>query len=195
MKPLARTCGLGKHYVDGDRHIDVLKDFDFEVAAGESVALTGPSGSGKSTLLNILAGIVPVSCGEVWLSLGGAEVPLHNANERQRTRLRRANIGYIYQFFNLVPTLTVLENIRLPAHLNKRKDLDSRAEALLAQLGLEQRSMFFRKCCLVESNNGWRWLGRYSSSRRCCWPTSPQEILMRKTQRWSRIRCLLPQPI
>ena len=143
MKPLARTCGLGKHYVDGDRHIDVLKDFDFEVAAGESVALTGPSGSGKSTLLNILAGIVPVSCGEVWLSLGGAEVPLHNANERQRTRLRRANIGYIYQFFNLVPTLTVLENIRLPAHLNKRKDLDSRAEALLAQLGLEQRMHVF----------------------------------------------------
>ena len=73
MKPLARTCSLGKHYVDGDRHIDVLKDFDFEVAAGESVALTGPSGSGKSTLLNILAGIVPVSCGEVWLRLGGAE--------------------------------------------------------------------------------------------------------------------------
>lgn len=143
MKPLARTCGLGKHYVDGDRHIDVLKDFDFEVAAGESVALTGPSGSGKSTLLNILAGIVPVSCGEVWLSLGGAEVPLHNANERQRTRLRRANIGYIYQFFNLVPTLTVLENVRLPAHLNKRKDLDSRAEALLAQLGLEQRMHVF----------------------------------------------------
>lgn len=143
MKPLARTCGLGKHYVDGDRHIDVLKDFDFEVAAGESVALTGPSGSGKSTLLNILAGIVPVSCGEVWLRHDGAEVPLHTASERQRTRLRRANIGYIYQFFNLVPTLTVLENVRLPAHLNKRKDLYSRAEALLAQLGLEQRMHVF----------------------------------------------------
>lgn len=143
MKPLARTCGLGKHYVDGDRHIDVLKDFDFEVAAGESVALTGPSGSGKSTLLNILAGIVPVSCGEVWLRHDGAEVPLHTASERQRTRLRRANIGYIYQFFNLVPTLTVLENVRLPAHLNKRKDLYGRAEALLAQLGLEQRMHVF----------------------------------------------------
>ncbi len=143
MKPIARTYSLGKYYVDGDRHIDVLNDFDFAVAAGESVALTGPSGSGKSTLLNILAGIVPVSCGEVWLRLDGTEVALHNASERQRTRLRRANIGYIYQFFNLVPTLTVLENVRLPAHLNKRRDLYARAEALLVQLGLEQRMHVF----------------------------------------------------
>ena len=143
MIPLARACGLGKYYVDGDRHIDVLHDFDFEVAAGESVALTGPSGSGKSTLLNILAGIVPVSCGEVWLRLDGTEVALHKAGERQRTRLRRANIGYIYQFFNLIPTLTVLENVRLPAHLNKRRDLYPRAEALLARLGLEQRMHVF----------------------------------------------------
>ena len=130
---------ITKQYTDGDRRIDVINDLSFELMSGESLAVTGPSGSGKSTLLNLLAGVLPVDTGELVLDVPGGAVCMHDASERERTAIRRQHIGYVYQFFNLVPTLTVLENVRLPARLNRRRDLDKRAAELLQNFGLADR--------------------------------------------------------
>lgn len=143
MKPVVAVHGLSKSYQDGDRTIEVLTRLDLELAPGRSLAVTGPSGSGKSTLLNILAGIVPCDDGEVDLQLGERAFAVHTAGERARTQMRRQYIGYVYQFFNLVPTLTVLENVRLPGRLNKRKDTDQRALSLLDEFGLGDRAQVF----------------------------------------------------
>ena len=139
MPPIAQLVQVSKSYRDGAHRVDVLQQLDFAVAAGESVAVMGPSGSGKSTLLNILAGIVSCDQGEVWLHTPDGAQPLHQLSERQRTRIRRAHIAFVHQFFNLVPTLTVLENVQLPAQLNRRRDLFGAAPALLESFGLAGR--------------------------------------------------------
>ena len=130
---------ISKHYQDGDRQIEVIADLTFTLAAGESLSVTGPSGSGKSTLLNLLAGLLEVDQGDITLQLGDKVFSYAAANERNRTSLRRQHIGYVYQFFNLVPTLTVLENVRLPARLNRRPDLERQATTLLKDFGLSDR--------------------------------------------------------
>lgn len=139
MQDVVAVAGLNKHYLDGDNTVEVLKDLSFNLAAGASLAVTGPSGSGKSTLLNILAGIVRGDAGSVMLHLDGEAYAVHAASERQNTAMRRSQMGYVYQFFNLVPTLTVLENVQLPARLNKRRDLDAAAVELLQEFGLGAR--------------------------------------------------------
>lgn len=143
MQPVASLVDVCKHYVDGDNTVEVLKGLGFELAAGQSLAITGPSGSGKSTLLNILAGIIECDSGSVELNLSGQCYALQRMTQRQRTAMRRSCIGYVYQFFNLVPTLTVVENVRLPARLNRRRDLDAAAVALLEEFGLGQRLNVF----------------------------------------------------
>lgn len=135
---------ISKHYQDGSRQIDVIRDLSFNVAAGESLSVTGPSGSGKSTLLNLLAGLLELDGGDITLqmkdtALNKKTFSYRSADERSRTELRRQHIGYVYQFFNLVPTLTVLENVRLPARLNKRRDLERQASTLLGEFGLADR--------------------------------------------------------
>lgn len=130
---------ISKHYQDGSRQIDVIRDLSFSVAAGESLSVTGPSGSGKSTLLNLLAGLLELDNGDITLDLKDKTFSYRSADERSRTALRRQHIGYVYQFFNLVPTLTVLENVRLPARLNHRRDLESHASTLLDEFGLSDR--------------------------------------------------------
>ena len=130
---------ISKHYQDGSRQINVISDLSFNVAAGESLSVMGPSGSGKSTLLNLLAGLLELDSGDITLALEGKSFSYRTANERSRTMLRRQHIGYVYQFFNLVPTLTVLENVRLPARLNNRRDLERHASTLLGEFGLSDR--------------------------------------------------------
>ena len=139
MSVVLEVAGLSKRYADGDRVVEVLCDVSFSLAPGQSLAVTGPSGSGKSTLLNILAGIVTADSGAVRLRLGDGEVDLLDLDDAERTRLRRRHVGYVHQFFNLVPTLTVWENTVLPARLNKRRDLDDAAMALIAGFGLGDR--------------------------------------------------------
>lgn len=131
--------GVSKSYSDGDKRVDVLNDLSISVDAGQSLAVTGPSGSGKSTILNLLAGLLTPDAGSVQLNIGDTQINLASASGRERTAVRRRHIGYVYQFFNLVPTLTVLENVRLPARLNKRRDLDAHAADLLKRFGLESR--------------------------------------------------------
>ena len=135
--PILTISVLNKGYRDGDTFAQVLQGVDLQVHAGTSLALTGPSGCGKSTLLNLIAGMLAPDAGQIVLQ-GERPLALHCLKERERTRTRRQFMGYIHQFFNLVPTLTVLENVRLPATLNQLDDSHGRALNLLGEFGLDR---------------------------------------------------------
>ena len=140
---MIRISGLTKAFDDGDRRVIVLNGLSVSVSECASLAVTGPSGSGKSTLLNIMAGVLAADDGTVELVTKDGTFALHEATEAQRTRIRRRYVGYVHQFFNLIPTLTVLENVLLPAHLNKRPELEEDAVGLLRGFGLAGRSLSF----------------------------------------------------
>ncbi len=129
--------GVVKGYLEGGRRRVVLDGVDFTVADGEQVAVMGPSGSGKSTLLNLLGAMEPPDAGTVRV----ADEDLTSLNERGRTLFRRRRIGFVFQELNLVPTLTVLENLLLPLELNGALDTAGRrrAGALLERVGLGDR--------------------------------------------------------
>lgn len=136
-----RLVGLSKTYQEGDRRRVVLENASAEFGRGEFVALLGRSGSGKSTLLNLVSGIDRADAGQIWV--GGRE--LTALGERERTLFRRQEIGFIFQFFNLIPTLTVLENVTLPLELNGTAPKAARAaaEPLLKAVGLLDRRAAF----------------------------------------------------
>ena len=134
---------LHKTYVDGEAEVTVLSGLSINVEAQRSLAVLGPSGSGKSTFLNILAGIVSVDAGSVQFNMRDESFALHFLLEAERTAFRRRHVGYVHQFFNLIPTLTVWENVALPASLNKLSDVRARAEALLDEFGLLDRAGAF----------------------------------------------------
>jgi putative ABC transport system ATP-binding protein len=132
--------GLGKLYPSGGRTLAVLREIDLAVAAGELVAIIGPSGSGKTTLLGLLAGLDRPSSGQV--RLDGQDLAL--LTEDGRARLRAEKIGFVFQTFHLLPTLTALENVLVPlelsgaARLNGRS-IRERAVGLLERVGLGER--------------------------------------------------------
>lgn len=136
-----RLVGLSKTYQEGDRRRVVLEDASAEFGRGEFVALVGRSGSGKSTLLNLVSGIDRADAGRIWVG----EQELTALSERERTLFRRHKIGFIFQFFNLIPTLTVLENVTLPLELNGMAAKAARiaAEPLLDAVGLLDRAATF----------------------------------------------------
>ena len=139
--PLLSVRGLSKTYREGEQRLRVLDGVDLEIDAGEKIALIGRSGSGKSTLLNLLGGIDRPDSGEIAIR-GQA---FSRFAERGRTLFRRRHIGFIYQAFNLIPTLTAAENVALPLELNgvPGSDAEARALALLTRIGLENRSRAF----------------------------------------------------
>ncbi|KLV07139.1 ABC transporter ATP-binding protein [Photobacterium aquae] len=118
---MLRLVELCKGYLDGDEYHSVLQGAELQLKQGEQLALMGESGSGKSTLLNLIAGLDTVGSGEVWLG----DVPIHAISERERTAIRRNNIGLVFQQFNLLPTLTTADNIRFCRQL---KGLDDKPE-------------------------------------------------------------------
>src|SRR5271169_2084859 len=133
-RPLIEIRDLTRSYLEGGREHAVLRGAAATIRRGELVVLLGRSGSGKSTLLNLLAGIDLPSSGEVVID----GVPLSRLAERQRTLFRRDHIGFVFQFFNLIPTLTVEENLLLPLELKGKLRPDDRqaALALLGEVGL-----------------------------------------------------------
>jgi putative ABC transport system ATP-binding protein len=133
--------GLTKIYAEGERRRAVLDQVDLEIAAGEFFVILGKSGSGKSTLLNLLSGIDKADMGRV--RINGTDITA--LDERQQTLFRRDHIGIVFQFFNLIPTLTVLENITLPAELKgvQRRITEQRGRELLDHVGLADRAAAF----------------------------------------------------
>jgi putative ABC transport system ATP-binding protein len=128
--------GVSKQF-DGKRKVIALDTVDLEIERGEMVSIVGPSGSGKSTLLNLIGGLDRPSSGEI--RIDGASIAL--LSDDDLTRLRRDKIGFIFQFFNLLPSLTCVENVALPLHLKgmPRQEIDKRARELLTLVQLGQR--------------------------------------------------------
>ena len=128
--------GLTKIYGSGDTAVTALDHVSFTVEKGEFVAIVGASGSGKSTLMNLIGGIDEPTSGRVVID--GQE--LYAMNESARAIFRRRNIGMVFQFYNLVPTLTAAENIMLPYLLDKRKPEKSKLSEILELTGLTERA-------------------------------------------------------
>ncbi|MEZ7847485.1 MAG: ABC transporter ATP-binding protein [Polaromonas sp.] len=128
--PLIRIRELSKSYQRGGQHIPVLLDIQLDVMAGDFIALMGPSGSGKSTLLNLIAGIDQPSSGRI--EIGGVDIA--SLSEGQLADWRARNVGFIFQFYNLLPVLTAFENVELPLLLT---DLSARQRRAHAQAALE----------------------------------------------------------
>ena len=135
MTAVLETTGLGKLHGEGAAAVTALADVDLTVGQGEFVAVTGPSGCGKSTLLNLLGGLDRPTSGEVLVH--GER--LAGASEARRARLRRTEVGFVFQFFNLIANLTVADNVELPALLAgvPAREARRRAAELLERLGLE----------------------------------------------------------
>ncbi len=137
--PLIHIRQLRKSYTEGAVTRRIFEHLDLTFAAAEFIALVGRSGSGKSTLLNLLSGIDLPDAGEIQIN---GQI-INRLDEQQRTRFRRRHIGFVFQFFNLIPTLTVQENILLPLELNGLHQLRTQALALLEEVGLGPRRSSF----------------------------------------------------
>lgn len=133
--PIIVVKGLGKSVRLGQESLTILEGIDLQVNSGETVALVGASGSGKSTLLGLLAGLDLPSQGDIAI-LGQS---LGQLDEEGRARLRAEQIGFVFQSFLLLPTMTALENVMLPAELRGERDCEPRARELLAAVGLAER--------------------------------------------------------
>ena len=136
--PLIRIRDLSKAYQRGGQEIPVLLDIALDVRPGEFIALMGPSGSGKSTLLNLVAGIDKPTSGTI--EIGGVDIA--QLSEGELTDWRAANVGFIFQFYNLMPVLTAFENVELPLLLTgmSARERAERTEAALALVGLSDRA-------------------------------------------------------
>ncbi|MEO0565303.1 MAG: ABC transporter ATP-binding protein [Chloroflexota bacterium] len=138
VTPVIQTASLSKQYKLGSNHtVHALREVDVDIQKGEMVSIVGPSGSGKSTLLSIIGGLDTPTSGSV--KIDGVEIS--NMNENQLTEIRNEKIGFIFQFFNLIPALTATENVALPIQFARKTEFkpEKRAKELLNALGLGDR--------------------------------------------------------
>ena len=126
---------VGKILTSGGRPLTVLHPLTLTIEKGQFVAVMGPSGSGKSTLLGLIAGLDAPTAGEIWVS----DQPVSRMNEDDLARFRSRSVGFVFQSFQLIPTLTAVENILVPMEIRRQPGARSRAEELLALVGLEAR--------------------------------------------------------
>ena len=167
---------LCKGYQSGSHHQTIFEGLDLHLDKGEVVALLGASGSGKTTLLNLLSGIDTPDKGRVLIN----GVDIHAQGEPARTLLRRQQLGFVFQFFNLIPTLTVAENVALPMELIGAGEtaIQLRVSYLLHRVGLAQ--MQDRYPDTLSGSNVPRWLVRYHIVRKFCWRMNRPGIWMKK---------------
>jgi putative ABC transport system ATP-binding protein len=127
--------GVSKTVMSGGQPLTILHPLDLDVADGRCLAIIGPSGSGKSTLLGLIAGLDAASSGTI--TIGGTDIT--KLDEDRLARLRGEKVGFVFQFFHLVPSLTAKENIQVPMEIAGRRDAAERAQALLDEVGLHDR--------------------------------------------------------
>ena len=132
---MIRLRGVSKTVQSGGQPLTILHPLDLDVPPGRCLAIIGPSGSGKSTLLGLIAGLDSATTGTI--SIAGTEIT--SLDEDSLARLRGEKIGFVFQFFHLVPSLTAKENIQVPMEIAGRRDAASRAQALLDEVGLHDR--------------------------------------------------------
>ena len=134
---IVRAVSLTKTYGDGEVEVPALKSANIEVCEGDFVAIMGPSGSGKSTLLHLLGGLDYATSGQIFIR----DVELTGLSDKQLTLTRRSNIGFVFQFYNLLPTLTAEENILVPIAIGAKAsgDVDRKLSELFSLIGLEGR--------------------------------------------------------
>ena len=135
MDTILQLRDVSKTYQSAGRTLTVLDNINFSVAAGSTLSIVGPSGSGKTTLLGLCAGLDRASSGSVILN----NIPLDNLNEDKRAQVRNEYVGFIFQNFQLLPTLTALENVMVPMELRGEKHIRARAQDLLDKVGLANR--------------------------------------------------------
>ncbi|MBB6235590.1 putative ABC transport system ATP-binding protein [Pedobacter sp. AK013] len=136
MESILNIRNVSKIYQSAGRELTVLDNINFSIAAGSTVAITGPSGSGKTTLLGLCAGLDSASSGTVELN----GIALEKLNEDERAAIRNQYVGFIFQNFQLLPTLTALENVMVPLELRGAKNISAHALELLDKVGLADRS-------------------------------------------------------
>ena len=136
MESILNIRNVSKIYQSAGRELTVLDNISFSIAAGSTVAITGPSGSGKTTLLGLCAGLDRASSGTVELN----GIALEKLNEDERAAVRNQYVGFIFQNFQLLPTLTALENVMVPLELRGEKNIKAHALELLDKVGLADRS-------------------------------------------------------
>lgn len=132
---IIKTCNLTKRVPSADGELVILENINLELEEGRSLAIVGPSGSGKSTLLGLLAGLDSATSGEVFLN----DHPLHDLNEDERAKVRKENVAFVFQSFELLPGLTALENVMLPSELKSNPEAKERATEYLVRVGLNNR--------------------------------------------------------
>ncbi|WP_340198580.1 ABC transporter ATP-binding protein [Ascidiimonas sp. W6] len=135
MPKILKISGLEKTYTSGSKQLTVLQNVSFEVEKGQTFSIIGPSGSGKTTLLGLCAGLDKPDAGTVEL----CGYDLNTLNEDERAQLRNKEVGFIFQNFQLLPTLTAIENVSVPLELQGAKDAVKKAKALLDKVGLIDR--------------------------------------------------------
>ena len=136
---ILKVNNLRKEVDSGDSSLVILDDVSFSLEEGQSLAITGPSGSGKSTLLGLLAGLDSASNGTIFLD----NVPIHDQDEEERALIRKEKVGFVFQSFELLPSLTALENVMLPSELKSEADPKSNAEYFLERVGLKDRQLHY----------------------------------------------------
>lgn len=136
VAPILQLKQVQKSFQISGRDLPILKDITLEIAAGETVSIVGPSGSGKTTLLGLCAGLDQVTAGSIFLH----GIALHQLNEDRLAAVRNEHVGFVFQNFQLLPTLTALENVLVPLELRGLKKQGSRALELLDQVGLAERA-------------------------------------------------------